>query len=373
MSHALRLLHKIEVEKSDLSRRIRSLHSLIGLRCPSVARVALALYDEPTDLLRTFASSTLQGEPLVQYEARLADVPSLAALRDSRSSRVVEDVQAAFAGTAPHTAWLRGQGYCSSYTLPLFKGEHLVAFVFFDATEPGMFTPEVTSFLDPFADIVAQLYLLRLSALNTLVGAVDIATGLARIRDVETGRHLQRMARYARLVAERVASHFGFDDEHLEYIHLFAPLHDIGKVGIPDQLLLKPGRLSEDEQRQMQAHVRIGTELVDHIISDLGLGSDLAARVMHDIVAGHHERGDGSGYPLGLRLEQIPPEARIIAVADVYDAISSRRPYKDAWDEARCIAEMQQEADTGRLDPVCVAALLTAEAEREEIRRALAD
>lgn len=366
-------LHQLEVEKSGLAGRLRSLHGIIQARFPAIGRMALALYDPVSDALKTFASSNEDGEALQRYEAVLAEVPSLLQLKNERRTRVVQDIEASFAHPTAHTAWLRGQQYRSSYTLPIFSGHELAAFLFFDAKEANAFGPEVTGFLDIFADIVSQLYLLRLAAVNTLVGAVDIATGLARIRDVETGRHLERMAAYARLIAKALAPGHGLSDEQVEYVHLFAPLHDIGKVGIPDRILLKPGRLDAEEFAHMKRHVEIGLDLIEHMVADLGLQGDPAAQVMREVVGGHHERGDGSGYPRGLRLAEIPLVARIVAVADVYDALSTERPYKPRWSEADCLAELRREVELSRLDGDCVEALIAAEAARADIRRRLAD
>ncbi|MFG6413261.1 HD-GYP domain-containing protein [Roseateles sp. DC23W] len=349
------------------------MHSILLARYPSIGRIALALYDPGTDLLKTFASSNDGGTPLQHYEARLADVPSLVALRDSRQPRVVDDIGQAFLATRAHSTWLKSQHYLSSYTLPIFRGAELSAFLFFDSTERAAFTPCVRGVLDQFADIISQLYLLRLSAVHHLIGAVDIATGLARIRDVETGRHLERMANYSRLIARGVADRYGLNDETIEYMHLFAPLHDIGKVGIPDAILLKPGKLDADEWRLMQQHVVIGEQLIDHIVADLGLQDDMAASIMRDVVAGHHERGDGSGYPRGLQMADIPVAARIVAVADMYDALSSARPYKAPWDEARCADELRSQVERGLIDGACVEALLGDEVGRRQIRERFAD
>ncbi|HEY0954155.1 MAG TPA: HD domain-containing phosphohydrolase [Roseateles sp.] len=367
------VLNRAEIERSGLGERICSLHSMLLARYPSIGRIALALYDPSTDLLKTFASSNEGGIALQHYEARLADVPSLVELRDSRQSRVVDDIEQAFQAASAHTAWLKSQHYRSSYTLPIFRGAELSAFLFFDSTERAAFTAPVCGVLDQFADIIAQLYLLRLSAVHHLIGAVDIATGLARIRDVETGRHLERMAKYSRLIARGVAEHYGLTDETIEYLHLFAPLHDIGKVGIPDSILLKPGKLDADERRLMQQHVVIGEQLVDHIVADLGLQGDAAACIMRDVVSGHHERGDGSGYPRGLRMADIPVSARIVAVADMYDALSSARPYKAPWDEVRCAEELRSQAALGLIDGACVEALLSDEAARRQIRERFGD
>lgn len=373
MQRSAQVLQRAEIEKSGLATRIQSLHQILQSRYPFVSRVALALYDPGSDMLSTFASSTDAGQPLSHYEMPLSSVPSLASLRDQHARRVVDDIEQAFTAPSTHSDWLRAQHYRSSYTLPVFKGEELRAFLFFDAREPRCFVPEVTQVLDQFADIVTQLYFMRLAAVDGLIGAVGLATGLARTRDVETGFHLERMAKYSRLIAQGIAPQWGLSDEYVEYVHLFAPLHDIGKVGIPDRILLKPGRLDGEEWAQMQTHVEIGLRLVEHIVADLGLQQDPAAQVMRELVGGHHERGDGSGYPRGLRLADIPLPARIVAVADVYDALSSARPYKPAWPEARCLAVLQEEVDAGRLDPDCVAALVAGAAAREQIRARYAD
>lgn len=373
MRSSERVLGRAEIEKSGLAQRIQRLHNILRVRYPFLSRVALALYDPETDLLKTFASSTEGGQTLSHYEARLSEVPTLVELRDLRRARVVDDIEVQFKAHTLHTDWLKAQHYRSSYTLPVFRGEALSAFVFFDAVEPAAFSPLVTEVLDEFADIISQLYLLRISAVQHLIGAVDIATGLARIRDVETGHHLERMAKYSRLIARGVADLYGLNDEAIEYLHLFAPLHDIGKVGIPDSILLKPGRLDPEEWRQMQQHVGIGEDLVEHIVGDLGLGADPAATVMRQVVGGHHERGDGSGYPRGLHLDQIPVPARIVAVADVFDALSSARPYKTPWPEKQCLAELGQQAERGLLDGPCVQALIDAHAERRSIQQHFAD
>jgi HD-GYP domain-containing protein (c-di-GMP phosphodiesterase class II) len=138
-------------------------------------------------------------------------------------------------------------------------------------------------------------------------------------------------------------------------------------------VLLKPGKLDADELRVMQRHVEIGLDIVEQMCREIGLVSGLAWDVMHNIVASHHERGDGSGYPQGLTMEQIPLEARIVAVADVYDALSNTRPYKHPWVEAEIVAELRSEVHLGRLDARCVQALLEARAEREAIQQRFAD
>ena len=139
-------------------------------------------------------------------------------------------------------------------------------------------------------------------------------------RDEETGYHLVRMARYSRLIADTI----GLERDEAESIELAAPLHDIGKIGIPDQILLKSGRLDDAESRIMRRHPIIGHEILKGSASKY-------VRMGSLIALGHHEKYDGSGYPNGLVGDHIALCARVVAVADVYDALTSIRPYKQAW------------------------------------------
>lgn len=142
----------------------------------------------------------------------------------------------------------------------------------------------------------------------------------AEFRDDETAAHLQRMSHYCHLIARKK----GLDEYTCEMLRVASPMHDVGKIGIPDNILLKPGRLTPDEYQIMKQHAEIGYQILSGSDSPL---VKLAANIAHT----HHEKWDGSGYPQGLQGEQIPIEGRIAAVADVFDALTSERPYKKAW------------------------------------------
>ncbi len=139
-------------------------------------------------------------------------------------------------------------------------------------------------------------------------------------RDPETGAHIQRMAHYSQLIAEEL----GLSKEEQEDILSAAPMHDIGKVGTPDHILLKPGKLTPEEMVVMRQHAMIGYNI-------LKFSKARMLQLAAEIAASHHERYDGSGYPLGLKGDAIPVVGRIVAVADVFDALTSVRPYKKAW------------------------------------------
>lgn len=359
--------------KENLSDHLSELHEVIKTRYACIKRVAIAIYDSESDLLKTFISSTANGERLVGYETFLGKVPSLKKIAESKTGRVINSINDECHRETLHTLWIKKQNFKSSYTLPIYRNDELAAFIFFDADQTDVFTSDVTGFLQIFADLISQLYLLEISAAKNLISTIRIASDIARVRDFETGNHLKRMAEYSALIARNLRVICKLSDEYIEYIHLFSPLHDIGKIGIADSILLKPGYLNPVEKSIMRKHIAIGGMLVKRICHELNIGPGLAMDMMMNIVMGHHERGDGSGYPKGLYLEGIPLEARIVAVADVFDALTSVRPYKDAWPYEVAARELRDEAKLNRLDPICVEALLSDREEVESIRLAFAD
>ena len=186
----------------------------------------------------------------------------------------------------------------------------------------------------------------------------ETLTRLARAiayRDAGTSANLERVARVAGVIAEEL----GLFEEEVRMIELAAPLHDIGKIAIPDALLMKPGPLTEGETEVMRRHPQIGYDL-------LSGSQNRFIQVSATIALHHQERYDGSGYPNGLRGNAIPIEARIVAVADVFDALISERPYKRAWSMDETFAYMQD--NRGILfDPACVDALVRNRARVEEL------
>ena len=142
----------------------------------------------------------------------------------------------------------------------------------------------------------------------------------AEYKDNETGLHVMRMSHYAQVIALA----YGFSEQKAEDLLHAAPMHDIGKIGIADSILLKPGKLTTEEYQEMQKHPLIGAEIIGDCESDL-------LKMAKAVALYHHEKWDGTGYPFGLSGEQIPVEARIVALSDVFDALTSARPYKQAW------------------------------------------
>ncbi|UCV02135.1 HD domain-containing phosphohydrolase [Dechloromonas denitrificans] len=183
----------------------------------------------------------------------------------------------------------------------------------------------------------------------------------AEFRDPETGAHIQRMAHYSQVIVEGL----GLDAATQQLILEAAPMHDVGKIGIPDYILLKPGKLTPEEFEVMKGHARLGFELLKDSGSDI-------LRAGAEVAISHHERFDGSGYPYGLKGSKIPLFGRIVAVADVFDALSSERPYKKAWPLER-VRKFLEDGRGRHFDPLCVEAFLAGWERILDIRQRFTD
>ncbi len=189
-----------------------------------------------------------------------------------------------------------------------------------------------------------------------------VIVGLAKLaesRDNDTGEHLERIRKYVTILARELArSHPEIDEEFIRNLALASSLHDVGKVGIPDAILLKPGRLTPEERMIMELHTIIGGDCLEAI--GLRLGESDFLDMARQVAYWHHERWDGTGYPHGLKGEEIPLVARIVSVADVYDALTSRRPYKQAMDHEKSRSIIISGSGT-QFDPEVVQAFLAHE------------
>lgn len=350
-----------------LNERLSALHNRLLESVPAVDRIACALYDASDDCLRTFINSTRTGHALTGYEYRLSDSRSLQQLALSGEFRVLDELSTAIQSDTAHSKWLLEQGYRSSFTVPMYEAGQLQGFCFFDSCQPSVFTPGVQRDLVLYTSLISMAIASEKSAVRTLIESARVAQELAQVRDFETGKHLERMGLYSHLIAKALAPTWGLSDEFVETVRLFAALHDIGKIAIPDDILLKPGKLSPAERAVMETHVEKGIEIIHRILGKGGLQQLPGSSILENIVAYHHERLDGSGYPHGLQDGQIPLEARIVAVADMLDALTALRPYKDSWTFEEALLELERQAEAGLLDAHCVAAVASNAAQIEQI------
>lgn len=213
------------------------------------------------------------------------------------------------------------------------------------------------------------------------VGAIQDVTihamaSLAETRDNETGNHIRRTQHYMRVLAEKLRhhprfAHFLDDDKTIEMLFKSAPLHDIGKIGIPDRILLKPGKFEPEEFEIMKTHTTLGRDAIEHAEKQLGVEMPFLT-LAKEIAYGHQEKWDGTGYPQGLSGDDIPISARLMAVADVYDALISRRVYKEGMPHEKAVSIITQ-GKGQHFDPDMVDAFLELEGEFKKIAAAFVD
>ncbi|HEX5675614.1 MAG TPA: HD domain-containing phosphohydrolase [Azonexus sp.] len=341
----------------NLAVKVQTIHDALRERFAFIQRIAAAVYDPATDTLKTFLHTGEESCPLTHYTAKLAEVPSLHEIIEKGRPRVVNDLAIFSDAPREHTQRIAASDYRASYTMPMYHQGRLFGFLFFNSRDPDCFGEEVLSQIDPFGHLIALTIINDLTMLHTLLASVKTARDMAHARDGETGSHLDRMSRFARVIAEAVAERYELTDETIEKIFIFSPLHDIGKIAIPDRVLLKPGKLNPDEEALMRTHPVRGREIIDQMLAHFEMGRMQGSDILRNIALFHHESVDGSGYPDGRAGGSIPIEARIVAVADIFDALTSRRPYKPAWSNDDAFAMLRQLSGR-KLDEHCVSALI---------------
>ncbi|MFI5304010.1 MAG: HD domain-containing phosphohydrolase [Nitrospiria bacterium] len=344
-------------KKKPLSDKIQFIHKILKDRFTGVDRISVVLYDSKSDLLKTFLHSSDEAYPLVQYEAQLSKIDSLKVIVESGQARVVNDLSIYIGSGSEHTKKIISQGYLSSYTHPIFLNGTFLGFIFFNSCQKRFFENQVLQNVNYFGHLISSLVSIELSTTRMMMATIQAAKNITSHHHLETGLHIDRVSFYARLIAQVLAPKYGFSDEFIEHIFLFAPLHDIGKIGVPNNVLNKPEKLDLNEFNKMKEHVVIGRQIVDSIVRDFGLETIQQVTTLRNIAEYHHEALDGSGYCIGLQGEEIPIEARIISVADIFDALTSARGYKTAWSMQEAFSMLQQLAGI-KLDRDCVNALI---------------
>lgn len=231
--------------------------------------------------------------------------------------------------------------------------------------EPGLVKLRIRNQLElkKYRDKLESMVQEQVEEINSShIAAIFAMSKLAESRDTDTGQHLERTQNYCRILAEQLLLRSVYanaiDEAFITSIYQASPLHDIGKVGIPDAILCKPGKLTPDEFEIMKTHALLGAETLQSVVDRFPSNEFLTMGL--DIARWHHEKWDGNGYPDGIAGEQIPLAARIMAVADVYDALSSKRCYKQAIDHESC-RDIICDGSGSHFDPALVEAFIAAE------------
>lgn len=259
-------------------------------------------------------------------------------------------------------------GIQASIALPLKTNDRPVGILFFSSERKNIYEEQHIEFLQTLSNSIALSLYKNIFIDELLFSTILALAKMAEARDEETGEHLERMKQYTVRLAEWLQEEPEYGESvsigFLKDLERFSPMHDIGKVGIRDGILLKPGKLTEEEFREMKQHTVYGADVLRTAEKNINKQNRSMFRVGIEIAENHHEKWDGTGYPHGKAGEEIPLSARIVTVADVFDALTSRRPYKEEFPFEDSFAMITGESGT-RFDPGIIRALVR---HKEELR-----
>jgi HD-GYP domain-containing protein (c-di-GMP phosphodiesterase class II) len=215
---------------TPLREKLIAAHQVVQRSLPFIARIALTLYDPDTRVLKAYLHSSGEREPMQHYQSIIDSAPSLVEILKRGRPRVINNLLTFQRGKHEHTRRIGREGYAASYTLPMFNNGDFVGFLFFNSYERDVFSDTALSQLDLYAHIISLMVINELSNIHTLSAAIKTTGHITHHRDPETGSHLDRMSRYSRVIARALAERHSLDDDYIEHIFMFSPLHDIGNV-----------------------------------------------------------------------------------------------------------------------------------------------
>lgn len=351
-------ISRVAAQDKDIIAIVDDLFRLAREHYPILSRLSVVLCNE-NRASNYFVSDTLCQEAEHRYiEQELKPESALSRMAESLDTRIIHDLTTI--SPTKQISHLLDIGHQSSYTTPIHHQESKLGFVFINASSTGFFANQtIQCDIAYLTQVISSLFIQWFERQRHFQSSLAIALNMGHARDPETKEHLIRMGKYSEHIA-RTLSHSNEEITH-QFIHrirLYAPFHDIGKYRIPDKVLFSSSRFNEEERAVMDNHTLYGEEMINNVVA-LSCHSAMCSeeiQFIKNIVRHHHERFDGKGLPDALSSTSIPLEARIVTLADVFDALMSKRAYKHAWtlDEVMDYIE----AHSGSMfDPECVVAL----------------
>lgn len=325
--------------------------------------IGIALINQDEKLLKAsygVTDGTIMGLPdnIVGATWPVSDT-SLEAFLKSGEARIINDLERYCEGKPlkPYNKIILEAGVRASIALPLKVSGEAVGMIFFSSKSKNVYNEGHLNFLSTLANSIAISLNKNIFTSEILYSSILALAKLSEARDEDTGEHMERMAVYSRVIAQLLYDNACYADEltieYIDQIERFSPLHDIGKVGINDGILLKPGKLTPEEFYEMKKHTVFGAEVLRTADRNLQNRGKSIFGLGIEIAEGHHEKWDGSGYPYQKKGKEIPLSARIVAVADVFDALTSKRPYKEAFSLEKTY-QIIEEGKGNHFDPVIV-------------------
>ncbi|MBI9105792.1 MAG: HD domain-containing protein [Spirochaetales bacterium] len=324
-------------------------------------RIALAFIDSGGTLTAETAVTSYTHLHLEPGFRESLDSTSLNQLTMSLEARIINDLPsyAKEREVSKSTRLILSEGIKSSITAPMVFNGKCIGFLFVSSKEKDAYNTEMLNYSMRVLNLLKQKIYIEFLLQEVIAETSNSFVGLMEEKDNETSAHILRMSRYSYIIARSYHEHISpLSPRFMREILLFSPLHDIGKVGTPDAILLKKGPLDSGEMDIMKDHVDTGRRVIEKMNDRLfNIVSSPLMKTAVEIIAGHHEKYNGAGYPLGQKEGDIPLAGRIVALADVFDALTSKRPYKEAYSIEKALGIIETDM-AGSFDPYVVRAFL---------------
>ncbi|KGY11729.1 phosphohydrolase [Vibrio tubiashii] len=338
-----------------LNNQFADIQTRMQVHLPKLDKVSFALYDEREHLLKSYADSSSLSLSLTHFEAPLSSLPYLKKSIENRSKAFLNDVR--YLHPSPHIDSLLEEGYHSSVAIPTFVGSSFKGFIFLNSNQKQAFCPHDIEVVKPYLKMLEAAIFSEYQLITALIEKSNKLVARSPVYQKESFSHKQRVSTYTNIIALALADRYGFDDEYVEHLTLLSQYHDMGKVMVPPELLCKQLPLTWEETQTLREHIRYGEEIVNRFVSELNASDHSSAQLMRDVVSYHYEFLDGSGYPHHLNGNTIPISAKIVCVANIFDALTTHKPYKQAWSVPYALLELEKMVCEGKLDANCVNAL----------------
>lgn len=351
--------YELIANEQTLSAKLQACFALLQDISSDISRLGVVIYDPETELLRTLHKfeQGCQAPELDSYQLKLCYSQTLTQLSKGHSPRVVNDLQKIYDDNSHHGRVLKSAGYRSSYTLPIQIEGQFWGFVFVNGSKTDVFQDAVLKSVMHLSFFISQLVYSEIKHNLTFRSAIQTVLRMGHIKDPETQGHLKRMSLYSELIANELAQKYHRPAYFALQVKMYAPLHDIGKYRVPEVILFSDKRFTDVERYEMNKHPQYGLELIEDMQREFGFSDSDDMNILKNIIIYHHERVDGMGYPTKLHGDEIPLEARIVAVSDVFDALMSERPYKKPWSLSDVLSFLNE--NKGKMfDHECIQALI---------------
>lgn len=310
-------------------------------------RFSLSVYQENQDILVAYHATVRGRQPVFLqkgFSQKLSDTSLKKIIDQQMPYRIINNLGER---NSQSSRLLLQEGINANLTVPVMINQRLFGFLFFAHRQACAYTEEMGKIASLVSNIVRSRFYYSYALQKTLSVFGDGIVNIVEFKDDETADHTRRVSLYAELIANSLRDQGRITPQKADKIKEYAPLHDLGKIGIPDSILLKPGKLSPEEWNIMKQHPLIGGRIIrdanQKLVNQLGYG---LLHTAYNLIIDHHEWWDGMGYPQGKQGMDISIEGQIVAIADVFDALTTKRPYKEAFPIDQSLAMLKEQEGT---------------------------